>query len=184
MKQGSFPSPGGMLVPGSSSTTTPPSPSQHSARFPGSPVIGWSGPRRLWPVRPGRASPVPVIPLKTFRTLYPEEVMGAALQVLHPVHGLRPDGLGSALPWSGPEAGTLTERQVSRDATDRLVVSPVGAGDTGLRPDPFPGRAASLLPGLLAATRAGLPPASDDELVVRSGVPAPIDRWAHSGVVV
>ena len=38
------------------------------------------------------------------------------------------------------------------------------AFDTGLRPDPFPDRAASLLPGLLAATRTGLPPASDDEL--------------------
>jgi hypothetical protein len=30
--------------------------------------------------------------------------------------------------------------------------------------DPFPGQAASLLPGLLAATRTGLTPASDDEL--------------------
>src|SRR3954452_18042239 len=38
------------------------------------------------------------------------------------------------------------------------------AFDTGLRPDPFPDRAASLLPGLLAATRTGLPQASDDEL--------------------
>jgi hypothetical protein len=38
------------------------------------------------------------------------------------------------------------------------------AFDTGLRPGPFPDRAASLLPGLLAATRTGLPPASDDEL--------------------
>ena len=28
---------------------------------------------------------------------------------------------------------------------------------------PFPDRAASLLPGLLAATRTGLPPAGDDE---------------------
>src|SRR4051812_5535930 len=41
---------------------------------------------------------------------------------------------------------------------------PYRAFDTGLRPDPFPDRAASLLPGLLAATRTGLPPASDDEL--------------------
>jgi hypothetical protein len=36
--------------------------------------------------------------------------------------------------------------------------------DAGLRPGPFPDRAASLLPGLLAATRTGLPPAGDDEL--------------------
>src|ERR1019366_916660 len=37
------------------------------------------------------------------------------------------------------------------------------AADAGLRPDPFPDRAANLLPGLLAATRTGLTPASDDE---------------------
>src|SRR5947207_8053622 len=39
----------------------------------------------------------------------------------------------------------------------------------GLRPDPFPDRAASLLPGLLAATRTGLTPAGDDELMFGSG---------------
>jgi len=38
------------------------------------------------------------------------------------------------------------------------------AFDTGLRPRPFPDEAASLLPGLLAATRTGLTPAGDDEL--------------------
>jgi hypothetical protein len=42
--------------------------------------------------------------------------------------------------------------------------SPIRAFDAGLRPRPFPGGAASLLPGLLAATRTGLTPASDDEL--------------------
>jgi hypothetical protein len=36
--------------------------------------------------------------------------------------------------------------------------------DAGLRPRPFPDDTASLLPGLLAATRTGLTPASDDEL--------------------
>ena len=34
----------------------------------------------------------------------------------------------------------------------------------GSDPATFPGEAASLLPGLLAATRTGLPPAGDDEL--------------------
>src|SRR5713226_10584216 len=42
--------------------------------------------------------------------------------------------------------------------------SPIRASDAGLRPRQFPGEAASLLPGLLAATRTGLPPAGDDEL--------------------
>jgi len=38
------------------------------------------------------------------------------------------------------------------------------AFDAGLRPARFPGEAASLLPGLLAATRTGLTPAGNDEL--------------------
>src|SRR3954469_1246684 len=48
---------------------------------------------------------------------------------------------------------------------------PDRAFDTGLRPDPFPDRAASLLPGLLAVTRTGLPPASDDELTNKDQPP-------------
>src|SRR5205085_8263134 len=51
-------------------------------------------------------------------------------------------------------------------ATDRSVAPPNGAFDAGLRPGPCPDRAASLLPGLLAATRTGLPPAGDDELML------------------
>ena len=65
-----------------------------------------------------------------------------------------------------PEGGTLTARQASLDAADRSVAPPKRAFDAGLRPDPFPDRAASLLPGLLAATRTGLTPAGDDELML------------------
>jgi hypothetical protein len=46
-----------------------------------------------------------------------------------------------------------------------LSCSPQGAFDAGLRPGPFPDQAASLLPGLLAATRTGLTPAGDNELM-------------------
>lgn len=46
--------------------------------------------------------------------------------------------------------------------------SPLRAFDTGLRPHGFPRTAASLLPGLLTATRTGLTPASDDELTTRN----------------
>jgi hypothetical protein len=61
-----------------------------------------------------------------------------------------------------------------------LSRSPKGALDAGLRPDPFPDRAASLLPGLLAATRTGLTPASDDELMsVSYSINTP-RLWAHS----
>jgi hypothetical protein len=58
----------------------------------------------------------------------------------------------------------LTTLQTSRNAADRPVAPSNGAFDAGLRPRPFPGETASLLPGLLAATRTGLPSASDDEL--------------------
>jgi hypothetical protein len=64
---------------------------------------------------------------------------------------------------------TLTTGQASRDATDRAVAPPNGACDAGLRPGPFPDRAASLLPGSLATTRTGLTPAGDGELVVGFG---------------
>jgi hypothetical protein len=69
-------------------------------------------------------------------------------------HSLRPPS----------RTGPLTTPQASRHATDRIVAPPYRAFDAGLRPGPFPGRAASLLPGLLAATRTGFPPAGDDEL--------------------
>ena len=46
---------------------------------------------------------------------------------------------------------------------------PTGLSTPGLRPGPFPDRAASLLPGLLAATRTGLTPAGGGELMLGSG---------------
>ena len=72
------------------------------------------------------------------------------------------------------------ELPASRDATDRSVAPPGRAFDAGLRPHSFPDRPASLLPGLLAATRTGLTPASDDELTTRDQLhrPPPV-CWAH-----
>src|SRR5919106_1595395 len=53
--------------------------------------------------------------------------------------------------------------------------------NAGLRPGPFPDRAASLLPGLLAATRTGLTPAGDDELLSDQVISTNhLQRWAHS----
>ena len=63
--------------------------------------------------------------------------------------------------------------------------SPCRAFDAGLQPRPFPGEAASLLPGLLAATRTGLPPAGDDELTTTKKHHGTTSRchlpfcWAH-----
>src|SRR3954454_6500834 len=82
-----------------------------------------------------------------------------------------PISKGSALPGAALSGGSVTTPQASLYPTDRPVAPPCRAFDTGLRPDPFPDRAASLLPGLLAATRTGLPPASDDELTTTDQPP-------------
>ncbi len=77
-------------------------------------------------------------------------------------------------------ARPLTTPQASRHATDRSVAPPDRAFDAGLRPDPFPDQAASLLPGLLAATRTGLTPAGDDELTTPDELHTHLQvRWAH-----
>jgi hypothetical protein len=77
--------------------------------------------------------------------------------------------------------GPLTTRQASLNAADRQVAPPNGAFDTGLRPDPFPDRTASLLPSLLAATRTGLTPAGDDELMLDHDLHIDLQLWAHVG---
>jgi hypothetical protein len=152
--------------------------------LPGStPVIGRGAPTAPSPqtAGPGRASPVPAATLRAFRAPYAGEFFGAAIQALRPFRGLRRERRGSALPSSRPQAGTLTARQASLDATDRSVAPPNGALDAGLRPGPFPDRAASLLPGLLAATRTGLTPAGGDELVLDQVISIDhLQLWAHS----
>src|SRR3954462_825096 len=60
---------------------------------------------------------------------------------------------------------------------------PQKALDAGLRPGPFPDPAASLLPGLLAATRTGLTPAGDDELMLDHDLHVDLQLWAHPGQV-
>src|SRR3954462_11841562 len=56
---------------------------------------------------------------------------------------------------------------------------PRRALDAGLRPGPFPDQAASLLPGLLAATRTGLTPAGHDELMLDHDLHIDLQLWAR-----
>src|ERR1700738_1896873 len=74
--------------------------------------------------------------------------------------------------------GTFTTRQASLDAADRPFASPYRAYDAGLPHQAFPPDTARLLPGLLAATRTGLAPASDDELTTDGQSPNTINLQA------
>jgi hypothetical protein len=90
------------------------------------------------------------------------------------------DAARLSLPPTPTGQAAITTRQVSRDAADRSVAPPYRALDAGLRPGPFPDRPASLLPGLLAATRTGLTPAGGDELMLEQLLDDYLQRWAHS----
>ena len=179
MKQRPFPHRRLCCPRGSIGTTTASDALPARRPFPGLRLSDDDAPARTAAAGPGRASPVPAATFRTFRALYAGEFLGAAIQVLRSFRGLRRERLGSALPSSHLAAGTLTARQASLDAADRSVAPPERALDAGLRPDPFPGRAASLLPGLLAATRTGLSPAGGDELMLDQLFDQHLQLWAR-----
>ena len=96
------------------------------------------------------------------RPLTPGSPSRLRFQALHRFHGLHREPLGSALPQC------LTTRQASLPLRTADSLPPQGLSTLGFDPTRFQTRAASLLPGLLAATRTGLTPAGDDELQTRT----------------
>src|SRR6266498_2376684 len=130
------------------------------------------------PVYPG-APPVPAATFRTFHAPYAGRFLGAALPGSSPLPSPSPGLPRARLLLLRPKAGAndaagfaLRCRPLSR--------SPNRALDAGLRPGPSPDRAASPLPGLLAASRTGLTPAGDDELALDQVTSQHHLRlWAH-----
>src|SRR5438034_842613 len=149
-----FPVPvtGPKITPGSTS----PGPPQHAVDD--QPVIHppAATPRR--PIRQQRLQPRPFL-IGQIMTIKHDKVLPP-----HPlkIRETRPSPAGTHR--APPDRRCAPTKQASCHPPDRLVAPPYTAFDAGLRPGPFPDQTASLLPGLLAATRTGLPPAGDDEL--------------------
>jgi hypothetical protein len=111
----------------------------------------------------------------------PRSSSGLQFQALNPVHGLRRERRGSALPLPTASGGHTNGAAGFASRYGPLSRSPSRAFDAGLRPGPSPGRAAGLLPGPLAATRTGLSPAGGDELMLDQVISIDhLQRWAHS----
>src|SRR5215211_7846236 len=170
MKQGPFPHRRLCCPRGSIGTTGPSATLPAGTRLRGIPLIR----AHRFPATtsqrpgPGRASPAPTSTMRPFRSPYPGRFITAALpgSTRLPWPSPQIPGLGSPL---SPEGAKITGRQDSHNATDRPLAHPQGALDAGLRHRAFPPDAASLLPGLLAATRTGPTPAGECELTFRSG---------------
>ena len=120
---------------------------------------------------PGRGGPLQFPPPPLIRSAphTPGSPSRLHFQDLHRFRGLRPDGGGSALPDPHPKAGYIDDAAGFASCYGPHHRSPsYRACDAGLQRRTFPSDAASLLPGLLAATRTGLTPAGDDELPITS----------------
>ena len=130
------------------------------------PVIGRHAPAAQIRRLPGRGGPPQFPPSPSIRSAPSTPGSPSRLQsrlcTASMAFALNPGARHSLSPPS--PAGDVTTPQASRHATDRIAAPPYRAFDTGLRHRGFPPGAASLLPGLLAATRTGLSPAGDDEL--------------------
>jgi hypothetical protein len=182
-KQRPFP-PRGFCCPVGSSGTTAASDAL-PARHPLPGITGYRARRSDGNLRrpPGRGGPpqFPSPPSERSAPHTPGGSSGLRFQALRPFHGLRPDDPGSAPPLSHPQAGWLTTRQASLDATDRSVAPPEGLSTLGFDPARFQTeppacyRASWQLPGRDSHPLATTSLCSDQVNVIAP----PPNRWAH-----
>jgi hypothetical protein len=171
MRQGPFP-PGGCVVPPITGTTAPSDAHPASVRLPVCAVIRTASSRLAEP-GPGRASPVPVPTFRPSRSPYPGGFLGAAVQGLCAVRGLRRSFSGSAPPVPcGLTSRGCRIRLMLR--AGRLLASHRRDFDAALRRRRFPFSAGSLLPGSLATTRTGLAPAGGHKLSAGHLIASPL----------
>src|SRR3954447_2684415 len=130
MKQRPFPHRRLCCPTGSSSTTAASDAPPARPSFPGLRLSSRDAPTANPAGPPGRGGPpqFPSPPSERSTPSTPGGPSGLRIQALHPFHGRRRDGLGSAPPLP-PEDGTSTARQASLNAADRSVAPPERALD-------------------------------------------------------
>jgi hypothetical protein len=172
----------GFCCPAGSSGTTAASdalPARHP--LPGSaPVIGRDAPTApSADRRAGEGLPSSRRHLLNVPRPYAGRFLGAALPGSSPLPWPSPGLPRARLLLLRPQAGA-NDAAGFASRCGPLSRSPNRAFDAGLRPGQFPDRAASLLPGLLAATRTGRTPAGDDELALDQVTSQHhLQLWAH-----
>jgi hypothetical protein len=151
-----------------------------------SPVIGRRASDSTSRRPSGRGGPpqFPPSPSERSEPSTPRSSSGLRFQALHPVHGLRRDLRGSALPFFRPEGqADLTTRQASLHATDRSVAPPTGLLTLGFDPTRFQTeppacyRASWQLPG------PDLPRQATTSLCWISYSISTLQHWAHQATL-
>jgi hypothetical protein len=152
-KQRPFPPRRLCCPPGPSSTTAASDARRPAVRFPGPPAIGCHAPVTIPQVTgPGRAFPVPAATIDAFRAPYAGESLTAAPPGSSPLPWPSPRSQGGwALPCPPPRGRLSNDAAGFASCYGPHRRSPCRAFGAGLRPCPFPGEAASPLPGLPVA---------------------------------
>jgi hypothetical protein len=116
---------------------------------------------------PTRASPLPAPTFPTMPIPLPRGVLDRCASRIFAASMAFALNSRARLPLAPANGASVTRRQDSHHVTAWPVAPPNGAFDTGLRRRAFPPDAASLLPGALALTGTGLPPARPMRAYVR-----------------
>jgi hypothetical protein len=158
----------------------PPTPTRHPSTSRRKPVIGRDSPVDFRSHRAGEGLPSSRRHLLDVpRPIRREVHRGCASRLFTPSVAFAVNAAARLL-LLPPEGGPLTTRQASLDAADRRVAPPTGLSTLGFDPTRFQAEPPACYRAILAATRAGLSPAGDDELMLEWLTSDHLQLWARA----